>query len=181
MATTKLMTAAELYELPNTERFELIRGELVEMAPTGFDHSDIAAELISRVRMFAREHGLGRVTGEGAGYRLEADPDVVLAPDVAFVRADRLPPREDRRGYLPLAPDLVVEVISPSDRAGQVLAKVNLYLTAGVPLLWLVDPEQQTVAAFTPDRPARVYSAPDTLTGADVLPGFELPIRELFS
>lgn len=180
MATTKLMTAAELYELPDTERFELIRGELVEMAPPGFDHGDIASELISRLRMYAREHDLGRVSTE-SGFLLEHDPDLVLAPDVAFVRADRLPPRDERRGYLPLAPDLVVEVISPSDRAGQVLAKVNLYLTSGVPLLWLVDPEAQTVTVFTPDSPARVLSAPDTLTGGEVLPGFELPIHELFS
>ncbi len=105
----------------------------------------------------------------------------MLAPDVAFVRGDRLPPlRSDRRGFLPLAPDLAVEIISPSDRAVDVARRVHTYLDAGVPLLILVSPAPRTVALHRPGQPVQTLHEGDELDLSEVLPGFRLPIADLF-
>ncbi len=114
----------------------------------------------------------GRVSFSGA--------DTVLAPDVAFVRAERLPPRAERRGYLPLAPGLMVEVVSPSDRAGKIQQKVGRYLDAGVRLVWTVDPSARTVAVYRPGHPPLVRHQGDTVDGADVLPDLYFPVGDLF-
>lgn len=180
MATTTLLTAADLLELPDDGvRHELIHGELTGMNPTGFEHLDLSGLLIHRLRGFASERGLGIVGGE-AGFVLAHDPDTVLAPDIVFVRADRLPPREERQGFLDLAPDLAVEILSPSDRAVDVNAKVVIYLEAGVRLVWIVDPRRHTVTAYAADRTARVLVEGDDLDGGEALPGFRLPLTELF-
>ena len=105
---TKLVTAEELAAIPDDGyRYELHRGELVRMSPTGFKHLRVAANFNYVLYGFVKEHGLGVVGGEG-GFILERDPDTVRAPDVVFVRADRLPPDEEQTGYLELSPDLVV-------------------------------------------------------------------------
>lgn len=181
MATTKLMTADELLEWTGPGRQELVRGELIEMDWNGFEHSSIAA----RVAFFIGNHTdgrrLGAITGPNCGYQFESDPDTVLAPDAAFVRTERLPPRDEWQGYLKLAPDLVVEVISPDDLAGPLAAKINFYLAADVHLIWLVHPEQRTVTVYMPDRMARILSADETLDGGDVLPGFSVRVAEFFA
>jgi Uma2 family endonuclease len=102
-------------------------------------------------------------------------------PDIAFVRAERAPRGEARRHFPRLAPDLVVEVLSPSDRASEVVAKLELYQEAGVSLLWLVDPEKETVTVIAAGRPAAVLKSDDTLDGGDVLPGFTIPVAEIFA
>jgi Uma2 family endonuclease len=136
------MTADELLELTGPERYELLRGKLIEMGPTGFEHGDVGNVIAWFLTTYVREHRLGRVTNADVGFRLSSDPDTVFAPDTAFVRADRLPPRAERTGYLPLAPDLVVEVLSPSDRPGQVATKISAYQVFGVHTIWLVDPSE---------------------------------------
>ncbi len=115
------VSAAGLAELPDDGyRYDLIRGALRRMPPAGFEHGYIAAEIGARLRTYAREQGLGPVVAAETGFVIGRDPDTVLAPDAAFVRSDRLPPPEQRKGFLELAPDLVVEVVSPSDRASEV-------------------------------------------------------------
>ena len=180
MATTKLMTAADLAELTEPGRFELVWGELVEMSPTGYDHSKVSNTIAWYITTFVREHDLGGVTGADGGYLLAQDPDLVYAPDVAFVAADRLPQPDAQSGYLPIAPDLVVEVISPSDSHREVLAKVALYLELGVRLVWLADPEVKTVTVFRSGRDPRDFTVADTLEGEDILPGFSLPVSVIF-
>ncbi len=180
MVSTTLLTAADLLEMPDDGvRHELIRGELTGMNPTGFHHLEIGGLLSRRMGTFAEQHGLGVVGGE-AGFVFSRDPDTVLAPDIVFVRADRLPPRDERQGFLALAPDLAVEILSPSDRAIEVNEKVVIYLQAGVRLVWIIDPRRRTVTAYAADRTARVLVEGDDLDGGDVLPAFRLPLTELF-
>jgi Uma2 family endonuclease len=111
---------------------------------------------------------------------LRRGPDTVRAPDMAVVRADRVPPREVRRTFAELAPDLVAEVVSPYDRVAEVNGTVPQWLDAGIRLVWIVDPETRVVVAHEPEGVAHLLREDDALDGGDVLPGFSLPLRELF-
>ena len=186
MATTEPITAGitaddlERMELDD-RRVELIGGTLVEMTPTGERHSDVGAGFVARLWLHAVPSGLGRVYGADAGFVLFADPHLVRVPDAAFVRADRLPPDAERDRFLRLAPDLVVEVVSPSDRPAAVTAKAMLWLDAGTRLVWVVDPCARTVTAYGPDRSPLVLREGDVLDGGEVLPGFRLAVADLFA
>jgi Uma2 family endonuclease len=183
MATTRqrLMTADELGRLPDDGmRRDLIDGEVIELPPTNFDHGQQSNRLAFNLTGFVLRNHLGQVVGAETGFRLGREPDTVLAPDVAFVRGDRLPPRAEWGEFLEMAPDLAVEIISPSERPPAVQRKVRKYLDAGVQVVWVVYPRQQTVTIYTPDGVERVLRATDTLDGVDVLPGFALPLAELF-
>lgn len=111
---------------------------------------------------------------------MSRDPDTVRILDASFVRVDRLPPPEQRRRFIELAPDLDVEVVSPSDSANDVQAKVREYLDAGVQLIWVVHPVHRTVTVYSADRTAHVLYDDDSLTGGDVLPGFRVRVAEIF-
>lgn len=179
---SKLMTAEDLFELPDDGRhYELVRGELKEMSPAGPRGSRIAAVIAQWLLNFAVPRHLGSVYVSEAGFIIRRNPDTVRAPDVAFVRADRLPPDEEQDFYLPLAPDLAVEVISPSDRLTAVQAKVGQCLEAGVRLVWVVNPRTRQVTVHQPGRPMQTVGAGQALDGADVLPGFTLPLSDLFA
>ena len=142
----RLVTAEELAQLPDDAlRYDLLYGRLVTMAPAGGRHGELAMDIGARVWNHVRRHHTGRVFGAETGFRLARDPDVVLGPDVAFVRADRLPPPDQRERFLELAPDLAVEIVSPTDRPADVRAKVQAYLRHGVQLLWVVAPGRQQV------------------------------------
>jgi Uma2 family endonuclease len=182
MATTIRQLTDTLWLMPDHGgRRELIRGEVVERLPTNFEHLSLVGVLTRLLGNHAAEHGLGVVGGEG-GFRLERDPDTVLAPDVAFVRGDRVPPREQwRHGFPDLAPDLVVEILSPSDSAAAINDKLLTYHDAGVRQVWIVDPGRRAVSVATPDGLVRILRSGDTLDGGDVLPGFVLPIADLFA
>lgn len=180
VATTKLMTAAALYELPETGRFELIQGELVESEWLGFERSTVGVEIGYHLGKHVKDRGLGMITGANGGYLLATAPDTVLTPDIAFVRAERLPPRDERVGFLELAPDLAVLVLSPSDTIVPIVVRVHTYLVLGVALLWLVDPVERSVRVFTTDDLPRTLGIDDTLDGGDVLPGFTVKVAALF-
>jgi Uma2 family endonuclease len=181
MATTKLITAEDLLLMSEDEgRFELLEGELHEMPPAGEEHGEIGLDIAARIWIHVKDNLLGTAYNSETGFILARDPDVLVAPDVAFVRAGRLPADRDRRKFVEVAPDLVVEVISPSEQPGDVTNKVQRYLDAGVQLVWVVYPAQQTVAVFKADRTWDTLHTSDTLDGADVLPGFTLPLGELF-
>jgi len=181
MATTQqITTAAQLLEASDLGRCELIQGELVMMSPAGFRHGHVAAKLAQLLMNFVESRSLGAVTGSETGFQIARDPDTVRAPDVAFVRADRLPPIEPR-GFFPGAPDLAVEVLSPSDRASEVNAKVRDWLETGARRVWVVDPENQTVAVYRSVSEATILGLPETLSGEDVLPGFAVPVRQILA
>ena len=135
---------------------------------------------MSRIDRFVRDHGLGRVVGAETGFILARDPDTVLAPDAAFISADRMPPPGQRHGFAALAPDLVVEVVSPTDRAAAVADKALRWIEAGTRLVWVIYPDRRLVAEHLPDGTVHLRQADDTLDGGDVLPGFRVPTRELF-
>src|SRR5262249_55226604 len=133
MATQeRLMTAEELLELPDDGwRYELVRGVLRRMPPPGARHEAVAARIMRRVGGFVEVHGLGEPFG-APGFKLEHDPDVVRAPDFAFIAARRLGQSEVPNGYLEIPPDLLVEVISPNDKASDVQEKIEEWLRFGV-------------------------------------------------
>jgi len=180
MATTaQITTAQQLLETPGLGRCELVRGELVMMAPAGFEHSGIAVNIGAALRNFVQSRSLGVVVGADGGFQIGHDPDTVRAPDVAFVRAERVSPRRPR-GFFQGAPDLAVEVLSPGDRASEVNAKVQEWLAAGCQFVWVVDPETRSVFVHRSRREVAVLAASDVLTAEELLPGLQIPLAEIF-
>ena len=181
MATTKLLTAEDLWDLEdNAGRYDLIRGELIRVAPAGAPHGKLALRIGSILLAHIDAMQLGDAYGAETGFILARDPDVLLAPDFAYVRSDRLPPQDEQKGFMEVAPDLVVEIVSPSDLSRHVHAKVMEYLGGGVKLVWVIHPDQKEVTVFTPDRRARVLTLGEELDGGDVLPGFRFPLADIF-
>jgi len=177
----KLMTAEQFIELPDDgHNYELVHGRLVEVAPSGFSSAQIGLLIGAELINFVRPRRLGAVTvGEG-GYILTRGPDTVRAPDAAFVRAEHVPQGADRDFFVRYPPDLAVEVMSRTDRLRKLQAKCLEYLDAGVRLVWLVEPSHQRLTVYLPDRATRTLGITDTLDGGDVLPGFALPLAEVF-
>lgn len=179
MATTKLWTIDEVAQLPDDDyRYALIRGELYRMPPPKARHGRIVAALIWHVFGFVRSNNLGQVYDQ-SGFILERDPDTLIGPDLSFVQAAHLPADPD--GYPELPPDLVVEVASPSQSGPSLAQKVSLYLETGVRMIWVVDPERRTVRIYRLDGSELLLSENDTLDGEDILPGFRLPVAEIFA
>jgi Uma2 family endonuclease len=178
--TQQLLTAHDLRLLPETGiRRELVRGEVVEDMPPGGRHGAIAALLAMLLQLWIKQTIRGYV-GVESGFVLAQDPDTVRAPDVSYVRADRIPPDGIPDSYWELAPDLAVEIVSPHETADEVRAKVRDFLAAGTPLVWVIYPRSQEVIAHTPDGLARTYQAEDVLEHPAVLPGFVCQVAELF-
>lgn len=157
---------------------ELVRGVLVVREPPSTSHGRRAARLTVRLGAFIEREDLGAVFAQDTGFRIERDPDTVRAPDVAFVSRDRLG-QISGDGYADLAPDLVVELLSPSDRPGEVLEKVGQWLSAGVRLVWVVDPARQHARIYRADGTVTIRAATEDLDGEDVLPGFRCPLHEI--
>ena len=182
------MSVADLATLPDDEwQYELVEGVLVRMPLSGGEASNIGMRLGGRLSVFVEDHGLGAVTGEAGGYDFSAlgQPDTELAPDVAFVRAEHVPPRtspEYAKAW-PVAPDLVVEVASPYQWRPGMAAKVERYLRAGVRLVWVVWPRWQQVDVWHPGdtQPARTLGLGDTLDGENVVAGFAYPVANRFA
>lgn len=178
---TQLLTAEEFAELPEDEWVsELVRGRVVNMPPPGMGHGGIQAELAAQLLGHVKARGLGRVV-VGSGVILERGPDTVRAPDVSlFLRregeAERLP-----AGYTETMPDLAVEIVSPSDSRPAVRRKAESYIAAGVPLVWLVDPRARTVLVYAVGVDTRVLREGEALDGGDVLPGFAMPVADIFA
>jgi Uma2 family endonuclease len=180
MQTHVPMTAQELAELPDDgTRHELVEGVLRTMTPAGGEHGRTGARLLVRMGAFVERERLGELFTAETGFLLRRDPDTVRAPDVAFVRTE-CAPQARVPGFPALAPDLVAEVVSPSDRAVEVAGKALAWLDAGVRLVWVVDPQNRTVTVHRPGG-TTVLRGTDQLSGEDVLPGFALPLEELWA
>jgi Uma2 family endonuclease len=180
---TPLMTAEEFAGLPQPadgSRQELVRGRIVTRPPPGFRHGEVQLAIGTILRQFVRANQLGRVTVE-SGLRTESDPDTVRGPDVAFWSKERLPLDQKPAVYPEVAADLCVEVLSPHVTRARMNTKIREYFARGVRLLWVVDPEQQTVTIYGKPGEGRVVWDDATLTGEDVLPGFTCPVAEFFS
>lgn len=178
---TRHYTIDDLAAIEEPGRYDLIRGELLRMPPAGGQHSEIGVNLIYLLWGYVREAGTGRVYGPDAGFVLSRDPDLLLSPDAAFVLTEHLPPSDNRRGFLSLTPDLAVEIVSPSDRASDVDAKVAEYLRAGTRVVLVVQPPLHSIAVWTPDLRARVYGEGEEIDLGDVLPGFRLRVADVFA
>ena len=182
MATeTQAMTAAELAHLPaDGWRYELVRGALHRMAPAGSDHGTIAMNIAGPLHQYARAHDLGTVYAAETGFLLSRNPDTVRAPDAAFVTHDRVAAVGKVSSYWPGAPDLVVEVISPGDLYTEVAEKVADWLAAGTLLVYVVDPRRQTVTIHRAPNEMQTLAAQDTLDAEPVVPGWRLPMADVF-
>jgi Uma2 family endonuclease len=184
MATQYEATIVDLEQAPDDGfRYELLRGELTHVAPTGEAHGDVVRELIWRLESYVRAHDptLGKVVVPDTAFVLARDPDTTVVPDVAFIRFSRLANARDRTRYIHAAPDLAVEVISPSDKPTRIARKVALYLEMGVGRVLLIDPEARTVDVFRPDAPSITLRADDVFEAGDILPGFQFRTGDIFS
>jgi Uma2 family endonuclease len=180
----KPMTADELFDLPDDGfRYELVRGELKKMAPPGEEHGLLVAEVTASLSAHVKANNLGRVYAGEVGFRLTADPDTVRASDVAFVSQARLDALAPGTGYRPQAPDLVVKVVSPSDRYDELEAKVLEWLEVGVRMVLVVNPRKRIVTVYRSHHEIQILSESegDAIDGAEVVPGWRLPLRELFA
>ena len=174
-----LMTAEDLMANPvPNKRTELVAGHILVREPPGYRHGYVASQLLIAVATHVRAHTLGHVLAAETGFTLFRNPDTVRAPDVAFISTARVPSPMPR-GYAELAPDLAVEVLSPSDRAGRVLAKVGDWIDAGARLVWIVDPERRVAHVYRADGTQAALTADETLGGEDVLPGFSVRLAEM--
>lgn len=179
--TQMAITAEEFARLPEANgKQELVRGEVIVQMPPSEEHGDLQLELGARMRVYAKEHALGRVVTE-VSFCLQANPDTVRLPDVAFIRAERLPPGGPRRESIPDAPDIAVEVISPGDTLMDLDEKVQEYLSAGAQLVWVVNPRTRSIRVHYPDGSARALRGAEVLSGEQVLPGFSVRVDELFA
>ena len=178
---TRLMTADELLRMPDDgNRYELIRGNLNKMPLRCGFHGKQAGNVHGSLWAHARANRLGTVYIAETGFLLETDPDLVLAPDVAFIRREwqRL---GDTARYIPVAPDLAVEVISPSDRLTQVHQKALEWLAHGVRMVIVVNPRNRTVQVYRSTTDIVTLTAADTLDGGDVVPGWRLAVADIFA
>ena len=176
---SSITTADQLLKAGDIGRCELVRGNLVMMSPAGSNHGFVASHIHIAIGYFVRKHGLGDVATAETGFVIRRNPDTVRAPDVAFVQQSRLSLSQSE-GYFPGAPDLAVEVLSPSDAASEVLAKVEDWIEAGTRAVWIVDPRRHTVTIHRPNAPLRVYRESDSIDDEPLLPGFSITLQEIF-
>ena len=167
--TTTLMTAEDLLAMPDDGyEYELVEGELRRIPPASGEHSRIELYIAFCLMSFVYRNRLGKVYGSDAGFHLTHSPDTILCPDASFVRTERVP-QDDRSGMMELAPDLVVEVVSPSNTINEMDDKVAAYLEAGTSLVWVVRPRRRQVTVYTPDGLIRILGEAEVLDGADVV------------
>lgn len=179
--TTQLMTAEELFRMPQDGfRYELVKGELKRMAPAGSEHGVFEMNLGSPLHQYVKAHNLGLVFGAETGFTIATDPDTVRAPDIAFVRRERIPKEGIPKGYWPGPPDLAVEVISPNDTYEEVEEKVAEWLAAGTAMVWALNPRRRTVTVYRSLTDITVLTENDELTGEDVVPGFRCRVADIF-
>jgi Uma2 family endonuclease len=176
------LTAEEILGTVEEGRFELIDGELKEKTPMGAEANLLAIELIIRLTHHVRPARLGMVLGIETGFQIfPHETRRVRYPDVAFVPAEGLAVQKPPRGLVKVAPELVVEIVSPNDIAEDINTRLSDFLRAGVPLLWVVYPMTRQVHIFRTDGTANWMGTDGVLDGEDVLPGFSCPVAELFS
>lgn len=175
-------TADELFRMPSDgKRFELVQGELRTITLSGSAHGYVVVEVTVRLGDFVSRNNLGCVFGAETGFRIERDPDTVLAPDVSYIRKARLDVTGIPDAFCPEAPTLVVEVVSPNDTAYEVDDKMQRWFAAGVELGWVVYPKRHTVTVYPSLNDIHVLKADDILDGGTVVPGFTCRVGELFA
>ena len=179
--THKPVTAEELLLMPDDGvRRELVLGEVREMAPAGSVHGRIILNITTPLDRHVRENGLGLMFAAETGFKISGNPDTVRAPDAAFVRRERVEEVGEVEGYWPGAPDLAVEVVSPSDPYAGVEEKVATWLEAGTRTVVVIEPRTRTVTVRPSRTEIRLLAEGDTLDLGDVVPGWTMPIVDIF-
>lgn len=178
---TALVTGEELFAMGDTGLCELVEGRILPMSPTGDEHGGYDINFGSVLKDFADKYKLGKVRGGEVGVYTQRNPDTVRAADVLFISSERYAQRKQTRGFLDVAPDLVVEIMSPDDRWSEITQKLREYFAIGVRLIWVADPSAKTIYAYRSLTDVREFTEKDDLPGDDVLPGFSVPIATLFA
>ena len=182
MSTQKtLLTAEEFFRLYSHKdgRYELVDGEVVEMAPVNEEHGEVAFNINGAFYVYSRQYGIGR-GGVETGYRVGQNPDTVRGPDVSFTVRSRGEGERPLRGFVPGSPDIAVEVVSPSNTAAEMERKVAEYLAAGSQRVWVAHPSICSVTVHRADGATITYTGDDAITDEELLPGFSLPLSEIF-
>jgi Uma2 family endonuclease len=176
------LTAEDFFDLDiPDEKTELVDGELLRMSPAGGEHGVIALRIGSRLLIFVEEQQLGVVCAAETGFLVRRDPDTVRAPDAAFISRERMGEGKPPKKFWPLAPDLAVEVVSPSETAEQVQERVREWFAAGSRAVWLLYPGTASVHAYRSPSEVRILQRGENLTGDDdLLPGFSCSVADLF-
>ena len=178
----RYVTSDEFLTLPEArEASELVRGEIRVMTPASGAHGAVAGTIFAALNAFVEARQLGLCFPDNTGFLLPGLGDTVRSPDAAFVRGDKLPAQGIGTGWLSLAPDLVVEILSPSETESELEAKLRDYHAAGTQLVWVVDPAARAVTIRGASAPERSLTEADALDGGDVLPGFAIPVSRLFA
>lgn len=177
-----LMTAEMFEQSPLNDKWvELTQGEVIRMSPTGPMHGEIALTIGAAIRNWVGEYKVGKAYAAETGFILSRNPDTVRAPDVAFVAStERAAQQRRKQGFFEGAPDLVVEVMSPGDTEEEVRRKILDFFNAGTRLIWIISPRTETVTVYQSLSEVRVLTSEETLDGGTVLPGFTLPVQEIF-
>ncbi|MCG8350866.1 MAG: Uma2 family endonuclease [Chloroflexales bacterium] len=177
-----LITADELLRRPDDGfRYELVQGEVRRMSPAGFRHGRLIMNIATPLDQHVRTHKLGVVCAAETGFLLATDPDTVRAADIAFIRQERIRAAAEPEGYWPGAPDLAIEVISPHDLYTEVDEKVTDWLEAGTHMVLIVNPRKRTVTVYRSLLQIVVLREQDLLDGADVVPGWTMPVADIFA
>lgn len=181
MATVRTTSAEDLLAMPDDGfRYELIRGMLKKMTPAEHEHGRIAAIVTASLVQHVTANELGAVYAAETGFKLASNPDHVRAPDVAFIRRERLEQTGEVEGYWAGAPDLAVEVVSPNDRYTDIEDKVFDWLNAGTRMVIVVNPRKRAVTVYCSRADVTVLTVGDTLDGGDVVPGWKMAVKDMF-
>jgi Uma2 family endonuclease len=179
LSETKLITGEELLELGDIGRSELIDGKVVTMSPADSEHGFIGFNLGAELRTFVRQKKLGWVIGGETGIYIRRNPDRIRGADIVFVSKEKLPNLPI--GFLDVAPELVIGIISPSDRWQDVRDKLADYFSIGIGQVWVVEPANRTVLVYRSLTDIQEFGEEDTLSGEGMLEGFKLVVAELFA
>jgi Uma2 family endonuclease len=178
---TQTMTADELLSLPKDGlRYELVRGELITMSPAGSEHGAVIMNLAVPLGHYIKANKLGITFGAETGFKLASNPDTVRAPDISFVRSERIPETGIPKSYWPGAPDLAVEVLSPGDTIAEIEEKIAEWLDAGASAVWIVSPKLRTITLYRSSTDVETLTEKDELGGQEVVPGFSCKVAEIF-
>ena len=173
------ITGEELFSMGDIGRTELVKGEIIFMSPTGYLHGFIEVRIAKILSFFVDEYKLGRVLGGEVGIYTARNPDTVRGADVAFISNERLAQAKSK-SFLDVAPELIVEVLSPDDRWRDINAKLKEYFAIGAQVVWVADPQSRQVHVYRSLTNIAILSGNDTLTAEDILPGFSAPVSDFF-
>ncbi len=181
LKTQKLITGEEFADMVEIGRAELVEGRIIEMPPPQNAHGRCEGNIYFFVSSHVRKHKTGKVFVGESGVYVRRDPDTVRGMDVAYISNERWAKQPDPDSYLEIAPDLIVEVLSPSDSWNAVMTKLREYFAIGVRLVWVADTEAHIVYAYRSPTDVREFKEGEELPGDEVLPGFSVAVTELFA